>query len=221
MKAIVLVLRGCPAGWLGAYGNEWVVTPNLDRLAAESVVFDRHISDCPEPVAACRAWLGGDPPLLPAVQDRGVLTFLVRANHPDTDAPEWYYAGWGEVFDARPQEEDRSPLDALIRVLPGLLERLATLPSFLLWLEIDRLLPPWDIPQDVFRAYLEHETDTGESRVMEDDEAEEEGDECESTDRSPAFPEETVTPWYSPPIGLFDTTDSDAQCGWRLPSEPR
>jgi arylsulfatase A-like enzyme len=26
---------------LGAYGNEWIKTPNLDRLAAQSVVFDR------------------------------------------------------------------------------------------------------------------------------------------------------------------------------------
>ena len=30
---------------LGAYGNDWVGTPNLDRLAAEGVTFDRHISD--------------------------------------------------------------------------------------------------------------------------------------------------------------------------------
>lgn len=26
---------------LGAYGNDWIKTPNLDRLASESVVFDR------------------------------------------------------------------------------------------------------------------------------------------------------------------------------------
>src|SRR5688572_21065223 len=59
MRAIVFSLRGCPAGWLGAYGNEWVGTPNLDRLAAESVVFDRHIGDCPDADAAGRAWNTG------------------------------------------------------------------------------------------------------------------------------------------------------------------
>src|SRR5437763_12921273 len=59
MRAIVFVLRGCPARWLGAYGNEWVGTPNLDRLASEAVVFDRHVSDCPDPDAARAAWLTG------------------------------------------------------------------------------------------------------------------------------------------------------------------
>ena len=58
MRIVVFVARGCPTGWLGAYGNEWVATPNLDRLAAESVVFDRHISDRPDPSAASAAWLG-------------------------------------------------------------------------------------------------------------------------------------------------------------------
>ena len=60
MKAIVFILRGCPVNALGAYGNEWIGTPHLDRLAAESVVFDRHISDCPDPVAAMKAWFGCD-----------------------------------------------------------------------------------------------------------------------------------------------------------------
>ena len=100
MRAIVFVLRGCPAGWLGAYGNEWVATPNLDRLAAEGVVFDRHISDCPDPVAAGRAWLHGSR-VLAALNQSEVRTVLVRGNHPETDSPASFYAGWSEVFDAR------------------------------------------------------------------------------------------------------------------------
>src|SRR5690242_1686588 len=59
MRAIVFVLRGGPAGWVGAYGNEWVGTPNLDRLASEAVVFGRHVSDCPDPDAARAAWHTG------------------------------------------------------------------------------------------------------------------------------------------------------------------
>ncbi|HJN40209.1 MAG TPA: sulfatase-like hydrolase/transferase, partial [Chloroflexota bacterium] len=27
---------------VGANGNDWIQTPNLDRFAAESAVFDRH-----------------------------------------------------------------------------------------------------------------------------------------------------------------------------------
>ena len=50
MKAILIAAHGWHAGWLGPYGNEWVQTPALDRLAAEGVVFDSHVAD--EPTAA-------------------------------------------------------------------------------------------------------------------------------------------------------------------------
>jgi arylsulfatase A-like enzyme len=202
MRAIVFILRRCPAAWLGAYGNAWVATPNLDRLAAEAVVFDRHISDCPDPEAARRVWLTGrcqipaiephadprptDSPSIPtALRTAGVYTACVRANHPDTDAPAPFYAGWGEVFDARPQAEDASPLDALIRSLPSLLDRLAPLPRWLVWVEIDRLIPPWEVPAEVFEAYVEEE------------DAENPEDE----------PEEPVVPFADPPTGPFDRAD--------------
>src|SRR5580704_16019947 len=98
MKAIVFVLRGCSAAWLGPYGNESIATPNLDRFAAEGVVFDRHISDCPDHAAACKAWLGdqASASLLNSLKAADIKTVLVRANHPDTDAPDWFYAGWDE-----------------------------------------------------------------------------------------------------------------------------
>jgi hypothetical protein len=47
MKVILIVADGLQVAALGAYGNEWIPTPNLDRLAAESVVFDRHFADVP------------------------------------------------------------------------------------------------------------------------------------------------------------------------------
>jgi hypothetical protein len=169
MNVIVFCLRGCPAGWLGAYGNEWVATPNLDRLAAESVVFDRHISECPTPEAADAAWLPNGPP--PG-------SVLVRANHSETDSPSEFYARWSEVFDARPREGDASPLDELLRTLPRVLERAAPM----VWIEIDRLLPPWDVSQDVFEAYI----------ADEDEEI------------------EKIDPLSDPELGPFDTSDAAA-----------
>jgi len=47
MRILVVEARGLHIGYLGCYGNEWIATPNLDRLAAEGVVFDRHYHDCP------------------------------------------------------------------------------------------------------------------------------------------------------------------------------
>jgi arylsulfatase A-like enzyme len=250
MRAIVFALRGCPAGWLGAYGNEWVGTPHLDRLASEGVVFDRHLSDSPDPDAARAAWLtgrpqipsGGETPaapqatepgegrglpppgneLLSTLRATGVRTVLVRANHPDTDAAPPFYAGWDEVFDARPRAEDDSPLDALIRSLPSVLDRLGQVPRWLVWVETDRLVPPWDVRQDVFEAYIEDPGEEDEPVDEEDEDAEEpdadepddreevgdngdESDEEESAaDDEPAGP---VTPWADPPTGPFDRSD--------------
>ena len=181
MRVIVFALNGCPAGWLGAYGNDWVGAPNLDRLAAEGVVFDRHISDCPEPTAARKAWIGAALPFGSRLNE-GTKSILVRANHPDTDAPDWYYAGWGEVFDARPRAEDASPLDELLRTFPALLDRLAAVPDFLLWIETDRLIPPWDVQQDVFEAYLED--------VEEEEPPEDEGDELAAEEPDAEEPDE-------------------------------
>ena len=48
MKILVIEAAALHAGFLGCYGNDWVATPNLDRLAAEGVVFDQHLADCPE-----------------------------------------------------------------------------------------------------------------------------------------------------------------------------
>jgi arylsulfatase A-like enzyme len=238
MKAIVFVLRGCPAGCLGAYGNEWVGTPHLDRLAAESVVFDRHISDRPDPAAASAAWLGGG--LLAALRTAGVRTVLVRANHPDTDGPDWYYAGWAEVFDARPEADDDSPLDALLRDLPALLDRFAAEGNALLWIETDRLLPPWDVRQDIFEAYLgrgddeedderapatesEDDDEEGDDGEPDEDPDEEEGDDedepAEEVAGEPASstphsalrtPHSEIPPWSDPPTGPFDAKDPDA-----------
>jgi arylsulfatase A-like enzyme len=221
MRVIVFAIGGCPAGWLGAYGNDWVGTPNLDRLASEGVTFDRHISDAPEPTAARRAWLGG------GTGPFSVPTLLVRANHPDTDAPDSFYAGWGEVFDARPQPDDDSPLNELLRTLPALLDRLADAPDYLLWIETDRLIPPWDVQQDVFEAYLEDadvDDEEGADEEEPEDEAEEDADkggaefaegeevegEDEAAEHEPAAAEEPVLPFADPPTGPFDRSDLDA-----------
>ena len=253
MRVIAFALNGCPAGWLGAYGNDWVGTPHLDRLASEAVTFDRHISDCPEPTAARRAWLGreGNPSPTPPLRREGLptlapppflgegvggrgssTTILVRANHPDTDGPDWFYAGWGEVFDARPQADDTSPLEALLRAFPALLDRLRDVPDYLLWIETDRLIPPWDVQQDVFEAYLEdEEAPAPEGRVEEVNEDEEPNDEVaedeesvlevdeephDSSDSAPSTrhsstsEDEAVPPFADPPTGPFDRADLDA-----------
>lgn len=113
MKLAVVVLRNLSAGWLGAYGNEWVATPNLDRLAAEGIVFERHIAE-------------------------------------RTDGQSDSYAELGKRF-------------------AGISIR-----------TFDDLVPPWDVPMDVFASYAEE------------------------------FPERTLVPVTDPVTGPFDRNDWDA-----------
>ena len=45
MNVIVVVCNSLHLGFLGAYGNAWIETPNLDRLASEGIVFDHHFPE--------------------------------------------------------------------------------------------------------------------------------------------------------------------------------
>lgn len=66
MKAILILLDSLNRNYLPTYGNSWVKTPNIDRLAARSVVFDNHYL--------------GSAPCMPARRDiiTGRLHFLER-----------------------------------------------------------------------------------------------------------------------------------------------
>jgi arylsulfatase A-like enzyme len=134
------------------------------------------------------------------------------------------------VFDARPKPDDDSPLDELLRTFPALLDRLADTPDWLLWVETDRLIPPWDVQQDVFEAYLDDAEDeepaegeageeepaeadpedTEEEEAAEGEEFVDDAEEDEAEEAEPPAPEEPVTPFADPPTGPFDRTDLDA-----------
>src|SRR5437588_5891554 len=49
MRILVLDVPALHLAYLGCYGNDWIATPNIDRLASESVVFDRHFFDVHQP----------------------------------------------------------------------------------------------------------------------------------------------------------------------------
>ena len=71
MKAIFILLDSMNRNYLPIYGNDWVKTPNIERLAQNGVVFDNH-------------WIGSAP-CMPARRDilTGRLNFLER--------------GWGAI----------------------------------------------------------------------------------------------------------------------------
>jgi arylsulfatase A-like enzyme len=75
MKVLVLHANALHVGFLGCFGNAWVATPNLDRLAAEGIVFDQHFAGD----LGCTNLDGA----LNALQD---VTKRVQLNDPDLGA---------------------------------------------------------------------------------------------------------------------------------------
>ncbi|MGD8237085.1 MAG: sulfatase [Armatimonadota bacterium] len=59
MNVILIITDTFRADHIGAYGNEWIRTPNLDRLAREGVVFTRAYAEgCPTVQARRALWTG-------------------------------------------------------------------------------------------------------------------------------------------------------------------
>lgn len=59
MNVIVIACNSLHLGFLGPYGNGWIETPNLDRLAAEGVVFDHHFAENLTTIPTRRSWWTG------------------------------------------------------------------------------------------------------------------------------------------------------------------
>jgi len=57
MKILVIDTIGLQLGYLGCYGNEWIATPNIDRLAAEGITFDQHFVHTPATGPGVAGWL--------------------------------------------------------------------------------------------------------------------------------------------------------------------
>jgi arylsulfatase A-like enzyme len=61
MNLVYITLDSLNRHFLPAYGNDWVQTPNLDRLAERGVVFDRHYAGSVPCMPARREmWTGSE-----------------------------------------------------------------------------------------------------------------------------------------------------------------
>lgn len=144
MKVIVLNLHGARADAFGAYGSSWVTTPNLDRLAAEGVVFDHHyashIEFDPESVLSdaeseLRALLG---------QRRVPTALFADERMAGRISPE----GWKHASVVR--DEDLAVLgqptlaDGVFQLAIDWVQQFGThYADWFLALELGSLLPPW------------------------------------------------------------------------------
>ncbi|MHC5537256.1 sulfatase family protein [Singulisphaera rosea] len=123
MNVIVVVCNSLHLGFLGTYGNGWIETPHLDRLAAEGVVFDHHFPENLTTLPTRRSWWTGrygfpdpeqgwtplraDEAILPdLLWNQGVRTALISDVPLLRDAGQGFGRGFDEVIWVRGQGYD-------------------------------------------------------------------------------------------------------------------
>jgi arylsulfatase A-like enzyme len=181
MKVLVLNASALHLGFLGCYGNEWIETPQLDRLAAESIVFDQHYADNPGDIGEEQScWTGRyrfpypqsegskmgtrHPGLGRLLEEREISVARVQAA---SSAEGLATASWKSIADKTLRE----------------LNRLESQDQWLLWVDLSTLAPPWQIPGEFLSRYFAEGTDEEDQPLL---------------------------PWLDPSVGLLDLADAQA-----------
>lgn len=185
MSAIVLVIDGLQPAYLGCYGNSWVGTPEIDRLAAESFVLDQAFLDSPDWRWLYRAYWEGlhawrqrdEEPTGDTLAERlratGIATTLL------TDDADVASQSLASDFDdivlvptsgvARTAESVEETEFA--RLMAAAVDWLARAKApFLLWIHARGLSGPWDAPLALRLQHVEEAEDDEDAPPPDDTE---------------------------------------------------
>lgn len=159
---IVIVVDRLGCGWLGPYGNTWVETPALNRLATESALHEFAISDSHDLAAVYRSYLSGIPAWRMAEATESTLPQLARAagydTHFITDASDVAHHPLVEAFEQvdlltwtkPPRTAAESNKTRLAEVFSAASESLGASgkPKFL-WIHAAAMNAVWDAPREL------------------------------------------------------------------------
>jgi arylsulfatase A-like enzyme len=169
---LCLVVDRWQAAQVGAYGNTWIRTPQLDRLAAESILFERAVADTLELERLYRGWWHGLPALWPEdvaagqpeisalAAQAGLRTILLTDDPVVAALPG--SAGFAErtlIASSEPElpADDIGETQAA-RIVGAAGEWLASVEQpFFLWLHARGMSGPWDAPYELRSQYADEE----------------------------------------------------------------
>lgn len=175
MQAVVITFDRLATRLLGCYGNEWIETPNLDRLATTATLFDNHFTDSVGPRAGW-SWLTGIHAMRPSIASErprlgellgrgGVTSQLVLADGA-TSIP-WETAAFDKIVHVTGQEglealPGEVSIAKLVKTGISALQQPAKNPR-LLWLHCNELnLPPEGFASLYFEDFEEREINIAE-----------------------------------------------------------
>jgi hypothetical protein len=171
-SVVVLVIDRLGAAWLGPYGNTWLDTPNFNRLASRSTLFETAIVPTPDLTAAYRGlWTGQhvfkqEPtvePSLPAAAAKNGSALLVTDD--ESIARHDLASDFSEIQFLRPANIDNNAKAIeeadLVSFFEAATELVATRQrSNLIWLHSRGMSGPWDAPLEMrFRFADEDDPD--------------------------------------------------------------
>jgi arylsulfatase A-like enzyme len=177
MNAIVLTFDRLPVGFLSCFGNSWIATPNFDRLASQSALFEQHFADSPTIDAQCAAWWSGHFGWRPHDQSNGFslpkflgdhnITFRLLAESDGSPAPTQGnrfptdHAEFVHGDDGLDVEPDATPVFRLIARAQRDLRLLRTSrrEPWLLWIKSRGIPIPWLPPRSFAAQFLDLEDD--------------------------------------------------------------
>ncbi|MGQ0634941.1 MAG: sulfatase-like hydrolase/transferase [Planctomycetaceae bacterium] len=185
-RALVVSFDRLHIGYLGCYGNEWIETPNFDRLAAEGMTFDRHYSDSADAPSRDHAWWTGwpqaaieragcspQPTCIEQLSQAGVRNWLLAETGGELDrvqiAPPFDQVITVRGADGLDVTEGATPFARLVERASELLPEIETsVQPALLWLKSRGAPVPWLPPAEIADLYLDefgltNETDDAEA----------------------------------------------------------
>jgi arylsulfatase A-like enzyme len=155
MNSIIIVVDRLHSGYLGCYGNAWIATPAIDRLAGESFLFDQALVDSPHLDHVCGSfWQGLN--ALAAIAPTTLLTDEPQvARHPlagmfgqlvEVPAPRIRKAA---------EEVQQAQFARLLAAASNWLGEASE--PFCLWLHSRGMSAAWDAPLEFRQRYADDE----------------------------------------------------------------